>query len=262
MIDTLRFEHVESIDSTNAALMRRPFGVLPQPPCALLADHQTAGRGRNGRRWLSDGEHTLALSVSVEQDPDEAQVLGLPLAVGVVVAELLERHAVSIRLKWPNDLYLDGPGGPVKAGGILVEARQSGAVRRVVIGCGLNLSPSREINPTLAGQPVGALFAQQAPPARALLARNLASELVVATERFAREGLSAFIDRWRSLDLLEGRPIDVIRPDGRRDAGTARGIDEVGALIVEFEGGRIEHCLAGEVSVRSRPDTGAWIDAG
>jgi BirA family biotin operon repressor/biotin-[acetyl-CoA-carboxylase] ligase len=94
-----------------------------------------------------------------------------------------------------------------------------------------------------------------------LLARNLASELVVATERFARKGLSAFIDRWRSRDLLEGRPVDVIRPDGRRDAGTARGIDEVGALIVEFEGGRIEHCLAGEVSVRRRPDAGAWIDA-
>lgn len=262
MIDRLRFEHVESIDSTNAALMRRPFGVQPLPPCALLADHQTAGRGRNGRQWLDDSERSLLLSVSIDLHAEDARVLGLPLAAGVVLAELLEQHAVSVRLKWPNDLYLDGPAGPVKAGGILVEARQSGAVRRIVIGCGLNLSPSHAITPDTAHQPVGALFAVQGPPPREQLARRLASELVAATEGFARDGLPPFIDRWRSRDLLAGQEVDVIRPDGRRDAGIARGIDEVGALIVDFDDGRIEHCMAGDVSVRRRPDAGLSIDSG
>lgn len=252
MIDPLRFEHVERIDSTNAELMRRPFGAGPRSPLALLADIQEAGRGRNGRPWLSDGERSLAVSVSIERHAHGPSLLGLPLAVGVILAERLERHGVHARLKWPNDLYIDGPQGPAKAAGILVEARQSGEVQRIVIGCGLNLTASESITATQTGQAVSGLFAPQSLPPRLTLARSLADDLVAGMARFASHGLPHFIGRWRARDLLAGGPVDVLRADGRRDPGMARGVDDTGALVVEFADGRTEHCVGGEVSVRAR----------
>lgn len=252
MIDPLRFEHVERIDSTNAELMRRPFGACPQSPVALLADVQEVGRGRNGRPWLSDGSQSLTVSVAIERHQGGESLLGLPLAVGVTIAEVLDRHGANTRLKWPNDLYLDGPQGLAKAGGILVEVRQFAQVQRIVIGCGLNLSASALITSAQAGQAVRALFDGREAPSRMALAQTLAHELVASMNVFSAQGLAPFLGRWRSRDLLAGRPVDVLRTDGRRDPGTARGVDESGALVVEFADGRIEHCVGGEISVRAR----------
>ncbi len=252
MIDPTRFERVARIDSTNSALMRRPFGERPEPPRALAADVQASGRGRNGRSWLGDAERSLALSVAVERDADGASMLGLPLAVGASVAAVLAPLGAPVRLKWPNDLLVQGEGGPAKVGGILVEVRQQGALQRVVAGVGLNLAPSRELSAERVGQPVGALFGAGAVPAREPLERALADALADCIEAFPRDGLRPWLARWRALDALLDAPVDLVGGDGAREPGVARGIDDDGALRVERTDGSITRVVAGDVSVRRR----------
>ena len=248
MIGSTQFEHVARIDSTSAELMRRPFATQPQVARILLADVQEAGRGRNGRSWLSDGDRSLAVSVALERNADNAVLLGLTLAVGVVVAEVLARAGTAPRLKWPNDLYLDTAEGAAKVGGILTEVRQSGGVQRIVVGVGLNLSASERIAASHTGQAVAALNLARID--RPQLARDIGCAILAAVERFVNEGLAPFADRWRALDLLAGRSVDLVRGDGGREPCVALGIDAQGALVVEFADGRREACIGGEISVR------------
>ena len=252
MIDPPRFEQVGRIDSTNAELMRRPFAALPAPPCILLADEQLAGRGRNGRAWLSDVAGSLTMSVAVERSTDGRSLLGLPLVVGVSLAQALAAQGASLLLKWPNDLYRETLQGPAKAGGILIEVRQFGAVQRIVAGWGLNLQPRAAFDARRTGQATAAVFEGPAPVDRPALAQALGARVATDIHRFARDGLAPFLPHWRALDLLADRPIDLLRPDGRREPGVACGVDSHGALVVQFDDGRREHCIGGEVSVRMR----------
>jgi BirA family biotin operon repressor/biotin-[acetyl-CoA-carboxylase] ligase len=249
---TAGFEHVARIDSTSAELMRRPFGTSARPAVVLLADAQDAGRGRNGRRWLSDPARSLTFSVAIERRADGAGLLGLPLAVGVAICDVVAARGARPLLKWPNDLWCDPAAGGGKAGGILVEVRQLGPLQRVVVGCGLNLVDGGVLEGADLGQPVSGLFTMSAMPARVPLARALGDAVADAVLRFADAGLSPFLARWRARDLLAGRPIDVLRPDGRRESGRGAGVDDDGALRVEFDDGRVERLIGGEVSVRPR----------
>lgn len=253
MIDPARFEHVARIDSTNSALMRRPFGDRPAAACALMADVQEAGRGRNGRPWITESDRAIAVSVAVEREVDGASLLGLPLAVGVAVAETAAAHGARPRLKWPNDVLVDAPeGGLAKAGGILVEVRQQGGLQRIVAGVGLNLLPQPALDVDRLGQPAGALFGPGPAPDRLAFARALADALAALVPAFAREGLQPWLVRWRALDALADAPVDLLRPDGRREPGIARGVDEDGALRVERPDGSLERVASGEVGVRRR----------
>jgi BirA family biotin operon repressor/biotin-[acetyl-CoA-carboxylase] ligase len=244
------FEHVACVDSTNAELLRRPQRASGAPPTILLADRQTAGRGRRGRAWLSDPGASLTLSVSFDVRAATGQLLGLPLAVGVAIADELVRHGARCALKWPNDLC-GPPPRLAKLGGVLVEVRQVGAHQRVVAGCGLNLCEGAAVTDAAAGQPVAALFAAGAVPAREPLARSLGTAILQASRRFLAEGLQPFAARWRELDCLAGRIVEVRHADGRRETGVACGIDDSGALRVSI-GGRLTALISGEVSVRAQ----------
>ncbi len=125
---------VEETGSTNADLLARA-ATLPGP-LLLVARNQTAGRGRAGRSWLSSSEGSLTFSLAWKFDGGLPRLTGLPLAVGVALADTLERLGVQVGLKWPNDVLRDGD----KLAGILIEtqAAQGGGVW-AVIGIGLNL---------------------------------------------------------------------------------------------------------------------------
>lgn len=238
-------EVLPQIDSTNSELMRRARQA-PLAPQLLVAEQQTAGRGRLGRGWHSRAGQALTFSLGLPMAPRNWS--GLSLVVGLVLAENLHPE---VRLKWPNDLWLMGR----KLGGILVETAGSGeghsGPRSVVVGVGLNLA--RPADEALAALPAGALPSVQ-PAGLAevemgveggeLLAR-LVPPLVEALQAFEQQGFAPFSPRYGARDALDGRELRL--SDGT--VGTACGVAEDGALLVRCQGA-LRRIDSAEVSVR------------
>ncbi|MBN9204946.1 biotin--[acetyl-CoA-carboxylase] ligase [Methylibium petroleiphilum] len=249
----LSVEALVETDSTSTRLLERARSG-DSAPCLLVAERQTAGRGRLGRTWFSDtgssstadGLGSLTFSLGLTLAP--ADWSGLSLAVGVALAEALHPR---VRLKWPNDLWLTDEAAPDtpgrKLGGVLIEtvALPDGG-RHAVIGVGLNLARP-EARPEFTQAPAG--WREIEPLARApeLLAR-LAPPLFIALGVFEQQGFAAFTARFAARDALAGRPVQTTDPGAER--GVADGVDARGALRVRTERG--EECLirSGEVSVR------------
>jgi BirA family biotin operon repressor/biotin-[acetyl-CoA-carboxylase] ligase len=240
-----RLEVLFEVDSTNTRLLGRPG-----PPAAsadvALAELQRAGRGRQGRRWISPFGASLALSLGWTF-PDAARVDStLSLAVGVAVARALGGlGARGILLKWPNDVWFEDR----KIGGVLVETKSCGGTAHVVVGVGLNLHLSEESRTRIGSAGLAALDeACPSPSARNALAAALLDQLLSMLPLFERRGFEAFRDEWRSLDALRGRPARVLLAQGAVD-GIARGVDEDGGLLLE-NGGHLEKFMSGEASLR------------
>jgi len=231
-------EVLSEIDSTNTELMRRARAGQSDP-VLLVAERQTAGRGRLGRQWQSQPGDSLTFSLGLPLEPSSWS--GFSLAVGVSLAESL--HS-AVRIKWPNDLWVDDR----KLAGILVEtasfAGAEGARRYAVIGAGLNIRPR-----DAAGLSTPPAWLQQLEPgieAPAVL-RRIAARLVTDVLLFERDGFAAFRARFMARDALQGR--EVVLSDGT--AGTAAGVGVDGALLVHTARG-IEAISSSEVSVRPR----------
>lgn len=222
---------VREIDSTNAELARR--GV---PNIALIADTQTAGRGRRGKSWASPPGANLYLSLAWPL----RQAAGLSLAMGVACAEALREPRV--RVKWPNDLVVDGR----KLGGLLIEI----AGPLAVIGVGVNLRMPPAAAQAI-DQPWIDLASLGRTPDRATVAAQVLDAMVAALLDFERAGLAAFATRWEALDALRGRDVRVVEGE-RVHAGRADGIAPDGALRVVIDG-ETRHFHSAEVSVRALP---------
>ena len=245
-------EVLACVDSTSSELMRRARAGRTEPTL-LIAETQTAGRGRLGRQWHSAGVYegtgvvpALTFSLGLMLAPRDWS--GLSLAVGVAVAESLDGSAAEPRicLKWPNDLWLrDGR----KLGGILVETasfaagpQTAGQPRYVVIGVGLNVLPvlSGDLTntPACLRELDGALTATRA-------LGQIAEPLVHALLGFAEHGFAPFQPRFARRDVLAGRAVTL--SGGRH--GTAHGVSDEGALLVHTAGG-MQTITSAEISVR------------
>jgi len=252
-------EVLPEIDSTNSELMRRFRGSADAPPrpepLLLVAEQQTAGRGRSGRSWESRRSNSLTFSLGLPLQP--ADWSGLSLAVGISLAESLDPRPEgppAIGLKWPNDLWLSGQTreGERKLGGILVETASWGGIRYVVIGVGINILPvqlsapaSTSSPPAAAAIPPGCL--QDLRPgvnAGEALLRTL-PPLVQAMQAFEQFGFAPFQARFAARDVLVGRAVRL--SDGTE--GTAHGVSESGALLVHTAAG-MKEITSSEVSVR------------
>ncbi|PWK85806.1 biotin--[acetyl-CoA-carboxylase] ligase [Fulvimonas soli] len=234
------------LDSTSSELLRR--GAAAPDLGFVLAETQSAGRGRRGRGWLSPPGLNLYLSCLKRFEQGFAALSGLSLAVGVTVLRALERLGIAgAGLKWPNDV-LAGEG---KLAGVLVEL--SGEYQgpcAAVIGIGLNL----RLTPALraqAGQPAGDLagLAGGAPPDRNRAAAALVAALVEGLRQFEREGFAPFRDEYRRHDLLHGRPLRLSGALGEFD-GTGAGVDARGALQVRLADGSLRAIDSADVTVR------------
>jgi BirA family biotin operon repressor/biotin-[acetyl-CoA-carboxylase] ligase len=241
----LALETTWSVDSTNTELLRRP---RIAGTTVLLAERQTAGRGRLGRSWASPLGAQVCLSVRREFDGGLARLGGLSLVAGVAVAEALRGLGFdAIGLKWPNDLVA----GDRKLAGLLVEGGgEHAGLAHAVIGIGINV---RLPGPAAAAidQPWTDLFrlaGEGGPPARNAVAAAVLARLLPALDQFDRHGLAPFLPRYASLDALAGRQVRVLA--GRETlSGRAVGLAADGGLRVAMPGGeRVFH--AGEVSVR------------
>ena len=244
----VRLETVWSIGSTNSALLARanPANGASE---VLLAEHQTAGRGRRGRSWLAPpgGAICLSLSWTFREVPADLSALGL--VIGVSVLEALKVAGVAgVALKWPNDLLH----GERKLGGVLIDLRaESEGPACVVVGIGLNVAVGEKLRRAIAASGVAPTDLRSAglpAPSRNALAAGLIGECIHGLLAFEREGLGPFIERWREADVLHGRAVEVRTPEGSFP-GIARGIDMHGALIVETRAG-VKRFISGDVTVR------------
>jgi BirA family biotin operon repressor/biotin-[acetyl-CoA-carboxylase] ligase len=240
------------VDSTNTRLLDRP-----PPPCgvadACLCELQHAGRGRQGRRWISPLGAGVALSVAWTFSDGARSLPALSLGVGVAVVRALVRSgALGITLKWPNDIWFQDR----KIGGVLIELRaEASGPAHVVIGIGLNVtlpaSARREIE--AGGVRVAAVAdACEVAPSRNLIAGAILDELLSMLGQFEREGFAAFRGAWTALDALNGRPARVLL-GGTVISGTARGVDPEGALLLDT-GDRVQKFMSGEASLRAIGD--------
>ena len=232
-------EVLPSLDSTNSELMRRARAGRPEP-VLLVAESQTAGRGRLGRGWASEPGASLTFSLGLPLAPPDWS--GLSLAVGVAIAESLHP---GVQLKWPNDLWV----GDRKLGGILIETASFGeggrAARYAVIGAGLNVAPRDAAG--LSTPPAWLQALDPTADAGSALQR-LTLPLVSAVQAFEQFGFAPFQARFQARDALRDRAVTL--SDGT--AGTAHGVSEAGALLVHTATG-MQAISSSEVSVRPRP---------
>lgn len=225
-------EVLPEIDSSNSELMRRTRAGQHEPTL-LVAEHQTAGRGRMGRVWQSQGGDSLTFSLSLGLQPQDWS--GLSLAVGLSLAESLHPD---VGLKWPNDLWFQGR----KLGGILVEAASMGGRSQVVVGVGLNIRSRPAEGLSTAPAALTELLPDLTAPV--CLAR-VAAPLVQALLAFERDGFGPLQNRFESRDVLKGRRVHT--SDGQ--LGVAQGVSLSGALRLQTETGSHDIHSA-EVSVR------------
>jgi BirA family transcriptional regulator, biotin operon repressor / biotin---[acetyl-CoA-carboxylase] ligase len=245
-----KLEVFTELDSTNGRLLLTPPPLGKLDVC--IAEFQTAGRGRRGRRWSAPLGSGICLSVGWQFAGMPAEPAALTLAVGVGVRRVLERLAgLEIALKWPNDLVVDER----KLGGILLELNaEAHGGAHVVAGLGLNVALPAKLLPSLSDWPRGAIDLKTAvgkPPRRAALAGALVNELAAVLADYPTQGFAAYRTEWRSADYLRGRAVRLDEPAGHV-FGTAVGIDSDGALLVETEAGVRRRVVAGDVSVRDR----------
>ncbi len=232
-----RFVHREALDSTQDEAFA--LGAPARGACVVVADQQSAGRGRRGRVWQSDPKGALAFTVIRAFALPTAQWASAGLVAAMAVASALRGlGAESVGVKWPNDVVHDD----AKLGGLLLESRGEA----LALGIGLNLAlpagfaidqPWTDLRATGAGV-----------SDRAAVLGAVLNHLLPALARFEREGFGGFAEDWPRFDVLAGREV---RVHGAEHAveGCALGIAPDGGLRVRHANGERVH-YAGEVSIR------------
>lgn len=233
------------LDSTSSELQRR-LGEAADLSM-VLAETQTAGRGRRGRSWLSPPGLNLYLSCLKRFDRGFAALSGLSLAVGTMVLRAIDSLGIEgAGLKWPNDVLAGGG----KLAGVLVEL--SGEYQgpcAAVIGVGLNLRLTEALREQ-AGQPACDLATLATDlPDRNLVAARLIAALVEGLREFERHGFAPFAEDYARHDLLAGRQLKLSGAQGHFE-GTGAGVDARGALQVRLADGALRSVDSADVTVR------------
>jgi len=222
------------VESTQAIVFELAAEGAPDRT-VVIADSQASGRGRRGRVWQDEPGASLLVSILLRPNLPPAQLPTLSLTAGVAVAEALSRAAgLEARLKWPNDVLVNGR----KLAGILLESR--GLAPVVALGIGINIT-QREFPPELAERATSVHLAGGTGDRDTLLPPLLAA-LDLWRGRLEREGFVPVRERWRALAHTLGRTVTV---DGV--TGVAVDVDDDGALLLEVEGRR-QRVVAGEVA--------------
>lgn len=237
--------YFNEIDSTNTyakalAIQGAPEGTV------VIADAQTAGRGRLGRSFVSAKNMGIYLSVILRPNCKPAECMHLTCAAGVAACKAIDNACGTLpKIKWTNDLVL----GKRKLGGILTELsidRNTGNIDWVIIGIGINCCQQEADFPPEISQIACSLGI--ATEDRVQIAVHLIDELYRIGQKLLIEQ-AEIMDHFRSMCITTGQKICLLRADTVR-YGTALDICNDGSLIVAFEDGSIEAVASGEVSIR------------
>ncbi|MBU3618440.1 biotin--[acetyl-CoA-carboxylase] ligase [Polynucleobacter sp. JS-Fieb-80-E5] len=251
-------ERVTETRSTNDDLMSRWRAGELIDPVARTAHKQTAGKGRAGRAWLANPEDSLCFSLAFPLKRTPTGLSGLSLLVGLAVIEGIsqacnlsekELQEAGLQLKWPNDLLLNKH----KLGGILIEGGQAkaGDPTWMIIGVGINLRNPEAIEANLdTGQKVGSLaqLTQSLPDTEYLWLKLIAS-LEQSLAEFDLHGFKVCKERWMDWDAYRDQAVCISGAGQDPIHGIAKGVDEVGALLLQQEN-KIIAIHAGDVSLR------------
>lgn len=237
------FEEVESTNTWLLAQNKTPRQTASQVDGKIcLAEEQTAGKGRRGKSWIAPASSSVLISIGWGLQGNIPQ--GLSLISGLAVVQSLRELGVTEgKLKWPNDIVVAGK----KLGGILVEVSRLDCV--IGVGINVNIPPSfdKQIN-----QPWIDLYSL----GYQLDRDQLVAAIVLNHEQFLSQyiltGFAPFVDSWNSLHAHQNQVIEVASA-GYDWSGSALGVDENGALLVEC-GGSIRRLSCGEVSIRAQND--------
>jgi BirA family biotin operon repressor/biotin-[acetyl-CoA-carboxylase] ligase len=236
----------DQIHSTNSYLMECSRNNAASG-FICLAEHQTAGKGRRGRHWVSPYGSNIYLSILWRfQQSGPAAISGLSLAIGVAVIRALKQHHINdIGLKWPNDIYSRGK----KLGGILVEVTgESDGPCVAVVGLGLNLFlPETEAESiTQAWTDLAKITGQNRLP-RNQLVGTLLNHLLPVIAGYEGTGIKAYLDEWRTYDCLKNKPATLLQANQHIE-GIVDGIDDNGMLMMKRPDGTVQVFASGEVS--------------
>lgn len=224
------------VDSSNRKLResgRRSDGGT----AVLLAEGQSAGRGRRGRTWVSPFAGNLYCSVMMPISASLEAIGGLSLAVGVALCQALETLGFhGIGLKWPNDVYWQGK----KLAGVLIEIEgESGGPGRVIIGFGLNVTmtatAAADIDQPWTDLQQIARTQGLVMPGRSRLAGVVLDELLEVMDLFDRHGFKGVVKAWQRLDVSRGRPVRVVTASATIE-GEGLGVDDSGAFLLRTDG--------------------------
>lgn len=246
----LRLVHLAEVDSTNAEAMRRALAG-EEGPLWVLADRQTAGRGRSGRTWASEPGNLFA-SLLISTACPAAKGGQLSLVAGVAAIDAINKagaleKGAGLRLKWPNDILI----GPAKAGGILVESSRRGAQAGMlaVVGVGLNLaSAPAELAP---GATYLARHGLPLSPRKALCFLAGAMDAWLETWNDG-QGFARIREAWLQRAGAAGEPLTVHASEGPVD-GRFVGLDAEGALVIAGPDGRERRFTFGDVTLANLP---------
>lgn len=219
----------------------------------VIAEEQTAGRGRLGRTWESRRGLNLYASILLRPPIEPWKAPQLSLVAGVAVAEAVRAEGVDARIKWPNDVVTlkGGEGGGLrKLAGILTEIEaEADRASFVVVGIGVNLNAEASHFPAeLADKATSLRIEGGRTVDRAAFTARLLDRFDDVEGAWRRGGFAAVAERWRALSVLQGRTVAVDAP-GESFRGACCGIDDDGALLVDTGSGAPRRVLAGDVTI-------------
>jgi BirA family transcriptional regulator, biotin operon repressor / biotin---[acetyl-CoA-carboxylase] ligase len=216
----------------------------------VLAEEQTAGRGRLGRTWESSRGVNLYMSILLRPQMAPWLAPQLSLVAGVAVAETVREEDIDARIKWPNDVVVLAGGSMKKLSGILTEIEaESDRVAFVVVGIGVNLnSNAGHFSRELEGKATSVLLERGRVVDRAAFAARLLRRFESRYDEWVKDGFAAIAPVWRALSVLDGRRVAISAP-GDAFEGVCAGIDDDGALLVEVGPGPVRRVLAGDVTL-------------
>lgn len=235
-------EYVSETGSTNADLLQRlRSGEAVPEGHWLVTDRQTAGRGRQGRRWLdAPGNFMGSTAVRLHARDPVASSLSFLAALAVYEAVLPGlSDPAALMLKWPNDVLLGG----AKFCGLLLERERDHAV----IGIGVNLAAA----PAVEGRTVKALSGNGPAPSRDAFAQTLAAQFALELQRWREFGSEPVMRRWKAAAHPPGTPLSVHDAAGERITGSFDGLEEDGALRLRLADGTTHIVHAGDVTLEN-----------
>ena len=234
--------------SADYVLFHKPVS-FAQKIFIVTAEEQTAGRGRNGRHWVSKQNSGLWMTIGWEL-PSKDYPAGLSLSIGLGIQRALERLGCSVLLKWPNDIVVSQNDDLKKLGGILIETNYSARRRSIFVGIGLNITlPDKSIKENQSLEPIS-LSELSCQGQSADVFQELLTQIFQALEELYVHG---FTTLQREYDLLMAwREKDVVCIDGQRKIdGKIVGVGTKGQLLLEHNGKRLE-VIAGDVTIRKQ----------